>query len=235
MRLSPSCSFLFELWTGAMAGGAVDLARREDDGRLVGAAAWESPDHKTSSWAKVRELPRVVSAVVAISDPGAHGRRRFALGIGKARSDAKAPAFGRLNQQRAQAARVAALARQVGDDAGLGVFMRFELEQLAAAAALPGRVGAVQHQPFAAAARYFAQPGQQLGFGGHAALRHGLQGGAARAANGRLQGRQALGKRSGRAAVPGCVKCYEVQAAPSRVIWLLARGGPFPIPASMRA
>ena len=55
--------FLSELRTGAMAGGAVDLARREDDGRLVGAAAWESPDRKTSSWAKVRELPRVVSAV----------------------------------------------------------------------------------------------------------------------------------------------------------------------------
>lgn len=35
--------FLSELRTGAMAGGAVDLARREDDGRLVGAAAWESP------------------------------------------------------------------------------------------------------------------------------------------------------------------------------------------------
>ena len=50
--------FLSELRTGAMAGGAVDLARREDDGRLVGAAAWESPDRKTSSWAKERELPR---------------------------------------------------------------------------------------------------------------------------------------------------------------------------------
>ena len=103
--------------------------------------------------------------------------------------------------------------------------MRLELEQLAAAAALPGRVGAVQHQPFAAAARYFAQPGQQFGFGGHAALRHGLQGGAARAANGCLQGRQALDKRSGRAAVPGRVKRHEAQAAPGRVIWLLACGG----------
>ena len=33
--------FLAELRTGAMAGGAVDLAYSEQDDRMVGAAAWE--------------------------------------------------------------------------------------------------------------------------------------------------------------------------------------------------
>lgn len=55
--------FLAELRTGAMVGGAVDLAYSEQDDRIVGAAAWESPDHKVSSWAKLRELPRAISAV----------------------------------------------------------------------------------------------------------------------------------------------------------------------------
>ena len=47
---------------------------------------------------KARQAAAFVQATVAVGDPGAHGRRRFALGIGKARADAKIILKGIVNR-----------------------------------------------------------------------------------------------------------------------------------------
>ena len=54
---------LSELRVGPFAGGVIDVARRDSDGVILGAAAWERPGHKTSTLAELRELPQLAASI----------------------------------------------------------------------------------------------------------------------------------------------------------------------------
>ncbi|MFB2581403.1 GNAT family N-acetyltransferase [Herbiconiux sp. P15] len=49
--------------SGALRGGRLDLARRDDDGLILGAAIWEQPGHRASLAAQARELPAFLRAL----------------------------------------------------------------------------------------------------------------------------------------------------------------------------
>lgn len=49
--------------SGSLRAGRIDLARRDDDGRILGAAIWEAPDHRTSLLRRLTELPTFVRAL----------------------------------------------------------------------------------------------------------------------------------------------------------------------------
>ncbi|MEV5342990.1 GNAT family N-acetyltransferase [Streptomyces sp. NPDC052676] len=51
------------LRTGPLLNGVVDVARAEPGGKILGVAAWEGPDRRSSRWATLRELPRQVRAI----------------------------------------------------------------------------------------------------------------------------------------------------------------------------
>ncbi|MDO5093614.1 MAG: hypothetical protein Q4D79_09385 [Propionibacteriaceae bacterium] len=54
---------LSELRIGPFAGGVIDVARQDSDKVILGAAAWERPSHKASTWAELRELPQLAASI----------------------------------------------------------------------------------------------------------------------------------------------------------------------------
>ena len=108
------------------------------------------------------------------------------------------------------------------DDARLGVFVRFELEQIVAAARAVQRIAAVQHQPLAAATHHLAHQRLQLGVAAHLALRHRLHPGLVDGGHQAVQLAQAFVEAAG---VGRQVEHHVAQAAPLGVVGLLARHG----------
>lgn len=49
--------------SGALATGRVDVARRDDDGAVLGAAIWEAPGHHASLFSQVRRAPEFLRAL----------------------------------------------------------------------------------------------------------------------------------------------------------------------------
>lgn len=49
--------------SGALNAGRIDLARRDDDGAVLGAAIWEAPGHHASIWRQLAELPAFLRAL----------------------------------------------------------------------------------------------------------------------------------------------------------------------------
>lgn len=49
--------------SGALHAGRIDLARRDDDGEILGAAIWEPPGHRTSLARQLTELPAFTRAL----------------------------------------------------------------------------------------------------------------------------------------------------------------------------
>ncbi len=49
--------------SGALRTGRVDVARRDTDGVVLGAAIWDAPAHRASLWEQIRELPGFVRAL----------------------------------------------------------------------------------------------------------------------------------------------------------------------------
>jgi len=51
------------LRTGPLRVGAVDVARTEPNGQLIGVAAWEWPGKRSELWTQLRELPNYIRAI----------------------------------------------------------------------------------------------------------------------------------------------------------------------------
>ncbi|WP_165350336.1 GNAT family N-acetyltransferase [Xylanimonas protaetiae] len=51
------------LRNGPAHGGAIDVARADPGGRVVGVAAWEGPDGHAPWWTQVRDVPRTLRAI----------------------------------------------------------------------------------------------------------------------------------------------------------------------------
>lgn len=49
--------------SGPLHGGRIDLARRDEDGAILGAAIWETPGHRTSFLRQLAELPAFARAL----------------------------------------------------------------------------------------------------------------------------------------------------------------------------
>ncbi|MFM9613954.1 GNAT family N-acetyltransferase [Streptomyces sp. V2] len=60
-RLTALCATV--LRTGPLLNGVIDVARAQPGGEIIGVAAWEGPDRRSSLWADLRELPRQIRAV----------------------------------------------------------------------------------------------------------------------------------------------------------------------------
>src|SRR5690606_34834292 len=124
-------------------------------GRSAGGGGWRDRLRRRQFVADAQEAGEARQAVagqaaVAVGDPAAHRRRGLALGVAEATADAELAAVGGAHQQRAHAAVVAALAGEVGEDLGLGVFVWLVLEQGVAASGSVQAVGPMQDQAFAA-------------------------------------------------------------------------------------
>ena len=95
--------------------------------------------------------------------------------ISEAAADAEALAVRHFHLQRARHALIFPLARQVADHDRFGVLPGLQLQQHVAAPGEIGRVGAVQHQAFAARAYHGIELLFQRGAVGHARLLDDLQ------------------------------------------------------------
>ena len=91
-------------------------------------------------------------AAIGIRHQGSDSRRLGAHGIGKTSAKLKALAVRSFDLQRAHFAFVFAFARDVANHRGFSVIERFQFEQRLVAAGEVRRIGAMQHQAFAARA-----------------------------------------------------------------------------------
>ena len=90
-----------------------------------------------------------VQPPVSVGHGRTHGWRLVALRIGEARAQPETLTLRGFDQQSTQPSGVFALAGYMGHDAGLGIVVQFDLEQIVRTLASVGGIGTVQHQAFA--------------------------------------------------------------------------------------